>query len=375
MQKKPLTPVYRRRKRLALLLPGHNEELILAATIKSAYRAGQKLQDIYVVDDNSSDDTRQVALSMLPASNVLTVSRSGKAGAVMKAIEHFRLAQDYTWLHVADADSIFGSDYFRIYRDQLIAHKYVAAVGFVQSMRGNWISWYRALNYTYGQHIFRRVQGWFNMISVLPGPVTCFRTDIIKHLDFQAESLTEDFDLTLQIHRKRLGRIRFIPEAINFTQDPKTLQDFCKQTARWQRGFFQGLRRHRIGRRFQRIDVSIAYQLLETVLYLVQLGIVVPYFVFIRDRPQYIQLLLIGDAAVLCLLAGLSAIAARRLSILYALPYYYPMRMLELVIFLKAFGEVIVLGRFKQRSARGWQTEGRRYKLDEKALKDVEVEL
>jgi poly-beta-1,6-N-acetyl-D-glucosamine synthase len=360
----------KRRKRLALLLPGHNEELILATTIRSALKAGQKLHDIYVVDDASSDHTREEALKYLPKDNVLSVERSGKALAVLKAIKHFQLEEQYEWVHVADADSVFGPDYFRIYREGISSKKYAAAVGFVQSMRGNWIACYRALTYTYGQHIFRRIQGWFNMISVLPGPVTCFRTDIIKELDFRSDSLTEDFDLTLQIHRKKLGRIRFIPEAVNFTQDPKTLRDFCKQTARWQRGFFQGVRHHRIGKRAQRIDISIGYQLTESVLYLLQLLVIIPYLLA-HHSMDHLRILLVGDAIVLGVLAVLSAIAAKRLSILYALPYYYPMRLLELGIFLQAFIEVIVLKRFTKKIT-GWETKGRRYKLNENALKDIE---
>src|SRR5260221_11469454 len=41
---KPLR-VYKRK--LALLLPGHNEELIIAITIRSAIKAGQKKRDIF----------------------------------------------------------------------------------------------------------------------------------------------------------------------------------------------------------------------------------------------------------------------------------------------------------------------------------------
>lgn len=371
MQNRPNVRSRRRQKRLALLLPGHNEELIIATTITSAQKAGQQLVDIYVVDDNSNDNTRKEALKRLSSKNVLSVERSGKALAVLKAIKHFRLEERYTWVHVADADSVFGPNYFRIYRNNLSTDYYAAAVGFVQSMRGNWISCYRSLTYTYGQHIFRRIQGWFNMISVLPGPVTCFRTDIIKDLNFAADSLTEDFDLTLQIHRKKLGRIKFIPDAINYTQDPRTLPDFCKQTARWQRGFFQGVQHHHIGRRAQRIDISIGYQLFETIFYLAQLGIVIPYFIFLQHNLHHMHILLLGDVTILCVLTILSAIAAKRLSILYALPYYYPMRILELAIFLQAFVEVIVLKKFRKQM-RGWETSGRRYQLNENALKDVE---
>jgi cellulose synthase/poly-beta-1,6-N-acetylglucosamine synthase-like glycosyltransferase len=355
---------------MALLLPAHNEELIIATTIRSAVAAGQSLADIYVVDDASSDFTSQEASKELPSSNVLSVERSGKAKAVMQAINHFDLANRYTWLHIADADSIFCPDYFYIYRDNLNTKKYAAAVGFVQSMRGNWIAHYRCFSYTYGQHIFRRIQAWFGMISVLPGPVTCFRTDIIKYLDFTAESLTEDLDLTLQIHRKKLGRIKFIPEAINFTQDPRTLSDFIKQTTRWQRGFFQGIRKYKIGLRPHKIDIGIAYQINELLFYMAQLAIVS--FIVISQAGNWraVPIILVADFSVICLLAVLSAIAAKRPAILLSLPYFYFLRAIELGIFIKAFVEVIMLGRFKN-EIKGWSTGSRRYELDKNVLKDV----
>ena len=189
---KPLRPrIYK--KKLALLLPGHNEELIIQTTIKSAIAAGQAREDIYVVNDASTDKTRLKATELLGKDHVLTVKRSGKAGAVSKAIKKFDIESRYYWLHIADADSVFGKDYFRIYRRKLTGDKYAVAVGFVQSLRGNWISHYRSFTYTYSQHIIRRAQSWFNMISVFPGPITCFRTAIIKDLDFNVDSLTEDF--------------------------------------------------------------------------------------------------------------------------------------------------------------------------------------
>lgn len=370
MQVWPKVREAERQERLALLLPGHNEELIIAMTIKSAIKAGQKREDIYVVDDNSNDKTRKEALKELPASNVLSVERSGKAGAVMKAIRHFSLERRYTWIHVADADSIFCPKYFHIYRNALKHSKCVAAVGFVQSLRSNWLTRYRGFNYTYGQHIFRRIQSWFGMISVLPGPVTCFRSAIIKDLDFMNESVTEDFDLTLQIHRKRLGRIRFIPDAVNFTQDPKRLRDFYKQTLRWQRGFFQGVRKYRIGTRLHRIDVSIGYQLFETLIYLAQIFVFTPIVIFGLERPELLWYMALADLAVLCLLGIFSAVAARRVSLLAVIPYYYPLRIFELGIFIIAFVEIMVLRRF-QTTATGWETKGRRYRINEQALKDV----
>lgn len=358
------------RKRLALLLPAHNEELIMAATIRSAIAAGQQKRDIFVVDDNSSDDTRKIALDLLGEKNVLSVGRSGKALAVQKAIAHFKIESGYVWLHIADADSVFSPGYFKYYRSKLNSRKYAVAVGFVQSLRGNWISTYRALTYTYSQHVNRRIQAKLGMISVFPGPITCFRTDIIKKLDFSGSSLTEDFDITLQVHRKKLGNILFIPRAVNFTQDPQSLGDFCKQNIRWQRGFFQGVKKYRIGLRRQRIDLSLGFQMLQTASFMLQLLILMPLIIILTGNWMIIPVAIAADFVMNGLIALGSSVAIKRWNLLGALPYFYFLRWLEIGIYFIAMFEVLVLKKF-QSEVKGWATEGRRYKVDSAALQDA----
>jgi cellulose synthase/poly-beta-1,6-N-acetylglucosamine synthase-like glycosyltransferase len=316
-------PTPGRRKRLALLLPGHNEELIIATTIRSAVAAGQKLEDIYVVDDFSSDQTRSEALKELPENNVLSVDRSGKALAVQKAIKHFKIKERYEWVHVADADSVFCPDYFNIYRKKLAKGTYAVAVGFVQSLRGNWISTYRSLTYTYSQQVQRRIQSKLGMVSVFPGPITSFNTDILDKLEFDTNTLTEDFDITLQVHRKNLGKIAYIPKAINYTQDPQTLRDFCKQTARWQRGFFQGVLKYHIGINPHKIDVSIGFQLFQMFLYLLQFWVLLPIFIVMTHSFMPLLLVTTADFIVMGLTTLFSMAASKRWYLLGALPYFY----------------------------------------------------
>ena len=347
-----------RRKKLALLLPGHNEELIIAETIRSAIAAGQKKCDIFVVDDNSSDATRAIALKHLSKKNVLSVERSGKkALAVQKAVEHFDLISRYKWLHIADADSVFSQNYFREYRSKLDEKKYAVAVGFVQSMGGNWISTYRSLTYTYSQHITRRIQSKLNMISVFPGPITCFNTDIFPQLELDGTSLTEDFDITLQVHRKHLGKIVFIPKAINYTQDPQSLSDFYKQNLRWQRGFFQGVRKYRVGLRPQTIDISLGLQMSQMILFIIQLGILIPLIIYVTGNWMIIPVAIAADFIINSGIAILASVAIRRWYLLGAMPYFYFLRWVELSAYIIAFFEVLVLGRFRS-EIKGWSTRG-----------------
>ncbi len=357
-------------RKLVLLLPGHNEELIIKATIRSAIAAGQNIKDIYVVNDNSSDNTEAIAIAELGTDHVLTVERSGKALAVKQAIDHFKLDERYEWLHIADADSIFSPDYFRHFRKKLNSQKYAVALGFVQSLRGNWISTYRALTYTYSQHVIRRVQSKMGMISVFPGPITCFRTDIINKLEFGGNSLTEDFDITLQVHRKKLGEIVFIPKAVNYTQDPQSLSDFCKQNLRWQRGFFQGVQKYRVGFKGQRIDLSLGFQMFQTLLFFLQILVLIPLIVWFTGNWLVIPAIMAAEVIVNAGIAVFASIASKRWNLLGALPYFFFLRYLEIGIYVWAFVEVIILGKF-QDETKGWSTAGRRYKLSSEAMLDV----
>lgn len=348
-----------RNHRIALVIPAHNEELVIEATIKSAIAAGQPKRHIYVVNDSSTDSTLALASRLLGPDHVVTVRRSGKAQAIKKAVRHFGLTKSYRWIHIADADGIFGPDYFLLFKSWLDPKRYVAATGHVQSLKGDWISRYRTYEYTLGLEIMRRYQAWFGIITVIPGATSCFRSDIFNQLEFNTHSLTEDFDLTLQIHRRRLGRIRYIPQAKTLTQDPKDYHDYTNQVQRWSRGFFQGLRRHRVGLHAQKIDAYLSYIVAETIFYLFQL-LFIPVLLF--THPAYLAVAFVVDIIIFLTLVTFAALVNRRWDILLPFPLYYILRFTNLYLFAKAFIEIMLLRRFKTIPV-GWATEGRRYRL------------
>lgn len=358
------------RRKLALLLPAHNEELIISYTIASAIMSGVRCRDIYVVDDASSDGTRLQAERLLHKENIVTIEHSGKAGAIRKAVTIFNLTKKYDWIHVADADSVFGKDYFRIYR-RALSNSYVAAVGFVQSLKGNWICSYRALSYTLSQHVHKRIQAWFGMITVMPGPVTSYRSDIIDVLNFDTGSFTEDFDITLQIYRFRLGKIKYIPDAVNYTQDPRNFNDFVKQVLRWYRGFFQGIKRYKIGLKRQRIDISIALMVAELFLFIAQLSVVIYMVVYVRNYQFDIWRSLLADVFLIALFALFAMVVTKRFRILFVIPLYHFLKAVELGVYVVAFVEVFVLRKFESSQEKGWSVTGRRYALDNKSLSEI----
>jgi biofilm PGA synthesis N-glycosyltransferase PgaC len=349
-----------RKLMLALLIAAHNEELVIENTIKSAIKAGMKPINIYVVDDNSSDKTSKIARSILNKTNVCRVRRSGKGLALTKATKKFDLVSRYRWIHIADADGGFAPNYFMIFRRELRV-KNAAATGYVRSLPGRSVSQYRVYEYTIGMEIHRRFQALTHTVSVIPGPTSCFRADVLAKLNFANKSLTEDFDVTLQIHRQKLGHIQFIPEAIAYTQDPRTTSDFTKQITRWNRGIMQGIMRHKIGRQPSRIDLYLSYQIMQNFLFFFNYCLLMP-FIAIRSHSENVMATtFLFDVIITLTLTFLVAARAKRWDILSAYPQIYAYRWVTLYVFLRSFIEVTILKRFRITEGT-WSTTGRRYK-------------
>ena len=86
--------------RIAVLIPAYNEEPVIASTIDALVQADCVRENIYVVDDLSTDRTASIASHC--GVNVHTVARNGgKARAQNAALLHFSLLERYHWSECA----------------------------------------------------------------------------------------------------------------------------------------------------------------------------------------------------------------------------------------------------------------------------------
>lgn len=331
---------------LALLIAAHNEELVIGDTINSAIVAGMKPENIYIVDDGSVDNTSKIAKSLIPSKNVLKTSQGGKGAALSKGAKRFKLTSRYRWIHIADADGAFSPRYFKIFRRELRTEN-AAATGYIRSLPGKRISEYRVFEYTIGMEIHRRVQALLNVVPVIPGPTACFRADVFGKLNFDNKSLTEDFDVTMQLHRLKLGKVQYIPKAIAYTQDPETLKDYTHQIARWNRGGLQSIIKYRMGRQLSLIDAYLSYTILQNLMFFLIYLVWVPYVTIIHSRPGAIATAFVVDVMVTFVITLLAATRSMRLDVISAFPFIYVLRWVSLGVFLKSFFEVVVLKKYR----------------------------
>nr|WP_246404374.1 glycosyltransferase [Nocardiopsis algeriensis] len=241
--------------RIAVVIPAHNEEQVIGGAISSALELFDRW-DIYVVSDSSGDATAGIAARA--GVNVLELMKNrGKAGALEAVIEEFDLASNYDGVLILDADTTLDAGYVEGARRQLRDPDVAAVAGFVVSewkprertFVGRLISAYRDRLYFMLQYLMRFGQTWrfANTSFIVPGFASVYRSEALREIDINPRGLViEDFNMTFEVHRKRLGRISMNPDTKAYSQDPFTFADYRKQVTRWTLGFWQTVRRHKL---------------------------------------------------------------------------------------------------------------------------------
>jgi glycosyltransferase involved in cell wall biosynthesis len=273
---------------VAVLIPAHNEAAVLEHTLRAANTLFP-VSNIHVISDGSTDHTAQIGRDF--GVRVLELSPNrGKAGALLAAIQHFELARDFRIVLLLDADTRLDRDYLKTGLPEFDDPSVVAVAGSVRclldppprTLVGRLLISYRARLYVMMQYLNKYGQSarWANVMPIIPGFASMYRADVLDRIDIAAPGLAiEDFNMTFEVHAKRLGRIAFHPNiALAYTQDPDTVGEYVRQIRRWSLGYWQTVRLHRF--RFGWFRVALAAQIAELISSSVLLLLSVPLMLF-----------------------------------------------------------------------------------------------
>ncbi len=249
------------RHEVCVVVPAYNEEQVIDASLTAMAEIIGK-EHIFVVSDGSSDRTAELA--RLHTDNVLELPENmGKAKALDQLIRAFNLVARYEYILFSDADSRLAPNFLEEVK-KYVASDAACIVGTVASDRRGLVSAYRTYEYGMSHRVYKRAQSTMQVITVAPGSSSLYRSDVLRELDFTNHTLTEDFDLTLQIHRYGLGRVVYAPGAKVITQDPPTIKDYWKQVMRWYTGFWQNVFMHRIYLPNSTVNLEIWFLVLDS---------------------------------------------------------------------------------------------------------------
>lgn len=118
--------------------------------------------------------------------------------------------------------------------------------------------------------------------------------------------------------------------------------------------------KHRIGQQSSKLDLYLFYQVAQNLL----LGLIyaawIPYILLATGNIAYVAFLFLVDVALMFALVLFAAVRVRRSSIVVAFPIIYVLRWVSLVVFFKAFIEVIIFEKYRYTPG-VWETTERRH--------------
>lgn len=231
---------------VSIVMAAYNEEKLIESTLKHLLRTtyGGEIE-VIVVDDGSKDQTGEIVKRLAgadPRIRLIQQPNQGKARALRAAIAE----ASHDILVTLDADTQFAPQTIGALIQPLSDSGIGAVSGHVKV--GNlrtFIARCQSLEYICGFNLDRRAYHQLNCITVVPGAVSALRKSAIYLVGgISTETLAEDTDLTLALHRRGY-RVVYVPTAVAWTEAPESMRALVKQRFRWAFGTLQCLWKHR----------------------------------------------------------------------------------------------------------------------------------
>jgi cellulose synthase/poly-beta-1,6-N-acetylglucosamine synthase-like glycosyltransferase len=276
---------------ITIIAPAYNEALTVVESVEALLALEYPEFEVIVVNDGSSDDTLQKLIERFDLHAVarlcdraaphapirgfyasprvrrlLVVDKEnggGKADAVNAGINASRTPL----ICITDADTLFESDALLRAVWPFIDDPLTVAVGGTvavvngSKVRGgrvievrlpsNFVALIQALEYQRAFAVVRLGLSRLRAVSIISGAFGLFRRDaVIEVGGYSLGTVGEDMELVVKLHRlfRERGRpytMRFIAEAVVWTQAPESLGDLGRQRTRWQRGALETFWKHR----------------------------------------------------------------------------------------------------------------------------------
>jgi len=229
---------------VSILVPARNESVVIGSTLRKIlaldYPAAR--MECIVINDGSTDNTRSIIEQyhkkdprVVPLSLAPAASGRGKARALNEGLKKAK----YGLIAVYDADNNPESGSLKILVRELLSGKNTGAViGKFRTVNRHKNLLTRFINIeTLGyQWILQAGRYRASGVSILSGTNFVVHREVLDACGGWDESaITEDAELSVRIYQKG-WKIKFIPQAVTWEQEPETWRVWIRQRTRWVRG-------------------------------------------------------------------------------------------------------------------------------------------
>ena len=276
---------------VSLIVPARNEALTIVESVRALLALDYEAREIMIVNDGSTDDTLSTLLEhfrLVPAPLAfaeplktapirgiyrsvedpgLVVLDKESGGSKSDACNAGINAASGGLVLVIDADTMLEPDALsRAVLPFLEDPTIVAVGGYVGIANGcrieggrvlevamprSWLARFQIVEYMRSFLLFRVTVAARNGLTLISGAFGLFQRDaVIAVGGYDHTAIGEDMDLTVRLQRyyrdrHQVGRIKFVPLPVCWTQAPEDLSSLRAQRCRWRRGLLQVLWRQR----------------------------------------------------------------------------------------------------------------------------------
>ena len=239
----PYTP--RGQPFVSLLVPAHNEEAVIAASVRAMLAIDYPAFEVIVIDDGSDDGTLAALAPLLTDARLRVVHKNANEGKAMALNDALPLARGEILLGL-DADAEPDAQLL----NWIVPHfdsPRVAAVTGNPRVRNTltFLARIQSVEFSSIISLLRRAQRIWGRIVTVSGVVAALRKSAVVDVGgFSPNMPTEDIELTWKL-QKRHYDVRYEPRAICWMAVPQSYRGLFRQRLRWARGLAQVLHKHR----------------------------------------------------------------------------------------------------------------------------------
>ena len=226
----------------AILIPAHNEELLLPATLASLQQVDypRDLFEIHVIADNCSDSTADLARSFGVSVHVRSDPKLiGKGHALNWCLQEIqRTSPGFEAYAFIDADTVVAANFLQVMNARLLAGAQVLQAYY--AVKDPQTSWNTTLRYValaalhYLRPLGRLLLGGS---AGLKGNGMVFTANVLANHPWSG-SITEDIEAHMNLLLDGIA-VQFAPEAVVWGEMPATFTQSKSQLDRWEHGRLQ----------------------------------------------------------------------------------------------------------------------------------------
>lgn len=237
-------------KRYAFVITAWNEESVIGNLIDDirAMDYPQELIEIFVVADNCTDKTAEIAASKGAHVYVHNNENERSKGFGLKYLleqmaKEYDIANDFYAYTTLDADNVPAPDYLRKINNYLQATGVDECVAYRNSknLSENWISAMCGVQ-AFGHSVNGlRARSMLEVSQEMYGPSTTLRSHVLADGGWKWTSLTEDLETMMDLSARGY-KTGYTEEAIFYEEQPSTFKLLWRQRVRWARGGLMAFR-------------------------------------------------------------------------------------------------------------------------------------